>query len=123
MQDQTTKAEMPGDAPEAAALYFGEVMHARLKPIGHRFSYRVMSLLIDLDRLAGRGIEDKNGLVLVPLGGFLRRQRHAGEVARGDANVALEGDRGKLFGHDGTLRSAILPGNYTRIKLESILPG
>ena len=37
--------------PSAAALYFGEVMHARLKPIGHRFSYRVMSLLIDLDRL------------------------------------------------------------------------
>jgi uncharacterized protein len=26
-------------------------MHARLKPMGHRFSYRVMSLLIDLDRL------------------------------------------------------------------------
>ena len=37
------------DAP--AALYVGEVMHARLKPIGHRFNYRVMSLLIDLDRL------------------------------------------------------------------------
>jgi DUF1365 family protein len=37
------------DAP--AALYFGDVMHARLKPMGHRFSYRVMSLLIDLDRL------------------------------------------------------------------------
>ena len=37
------------DAP--AALYFGKVMHARLKPLGHRFSYRVMSLLIDLDRL------------------------------------------------------------------------
>jgi uncharacterized protein len=36
---------------EAAVLYVGEVMHARLKPIGHRFSYRVMSLLIDLDRL------------------------------------------------------------------------
>jgi len=35
----------------AAALYVGEVMHARLKPISHRFSYRVMSLLIDLDRL------------------------------------------------------------------------
>jgi uncharacterized protein len=35
----------------AAALYFGEVMHARLKPMGHRFSYRVMSLLIDLDQL------------------------------------------------------------------------
>jgi DUF1365 family protein len=26
-------------------------MHARLKPMGHRFAYRVMSLLIDLDRL------------------------------------------------------------------------
>jgi DUF1365 family protein len=37
------------DAP--AALYFGNVMHARLKPLGHRFRYRVMSLLIDLDRL------------------------------------------------------------------------
>lgn len=36
---------------DAAALYFGKVMHARLKPMGHRFSYRVMSLLIDLDRL------------------------------------------------------------------------
>ena len=38
-------------ANEAAALYLGDVMHARLKPVGHRFSYRVMSLLIDLDRL------------------------------------------------------------------------
>jgi DUF1365 family protein len=35
----------------AAALYFGEVMHARLKPMRHRFNYHVMSLLIDLDRL------------------------------------------------------------------------
>ena len=41
------------DAPSAAAsLYIGDVMHARLKPVGHRFSYRVMSLLIDLGRLA-----------------------------------------------------------------------
>jgi DUF1365 family protein len=35
----------------AAALYPGDVMHARLKPFCHRFSYRVMSLLIDLGRL------------------------------------------------------------------------
>ena len=43
-------------AEAAATLYFGEVMHARLKPVAHRFRYRVMSLLIDLDRLdqAGR---------------------------------------------------------------------
>lgn len=39
-------------ARDPAALYFGEVMHARLKPKSHRFSYRVMSLLIDLDKLA-----------------------------------------------------------------------
>jgi DUF1365 family protein len=40
-----------GQSGQAASLYFGEVMHARLKPMGHRFTYRVMSLLIDLDRL------------------------------------------------------------------------
>jgi uncharacterized protein len=52
MPDQTANAGIQGDrADAAAALYFGEVMHARLKPMGHRFSYRVMSLLIDLDRL------------------------------------------------------------------------
>lgn len=32
-------------------LYPGKVMHARLKPFGHRFNYRVFSMLIDLDRL------------------------------------------------------------------------
>lgn len=42
----------PVQPPDAAALYVGDVMHARLKPMGHRFSYRVISLLIDLDRLA-----------------------------------------------------------------------
>ncbi len=45
-----TTAVTPGKPP--AALYVGDVMHARLKPMGHRFTYRVMSLLIDLDRLA-----------------------------------------------------------------------
>lgn len=35
----------------AAALYTGEVMHQRMKPVGHRFRYRVFSLLVDLDRL------------------------------------------------------------------------
>src|SRR5580693_4958239 len=51
---------------EAAALYVGDVMHARLKPVGHRFSYRVMSLLIDLDRL---GVADRQ----TPLFGVNRR--------------------------------------------------
>lgn len=35
----------------AATLYVGQVMHARMKPVAHRFTYRVMNLLIDLDRL------------------------------------------------------------------------
>ncbi len=39
------------DITDAASLYVGEVMHARLTPMNHRFRYRVMSLLIDLDRL------------------------------------------------------------------------
>jgi hypothetical protein len=53
MLRRTARAEPHRDRDDApAALYFGEVMHARLKPIGHRFRYRVMSLLIDLDRLA-----------------------------------------------------------------------
>jgi uncharacterized protein len=52
MRQLTAKPEIDREAEDAAAaLYFGEVMHARLKPIGHRFNYRVMSLLIDLDRL------------------------------------------------------------------------
>jgi len=52
MAQQTAKSEAHrGTDDDAAALYLGEVMHARLKPIGHRFSYRVMSLLVDLDRL------------------------------------------------------------------------
>jgi DUF1365 family protein len=51
----TTSAgsERPRTPHAAAVLYVGDVMHARLKPMGHRFSYRVMSLLIDLDRLTG----------------------------------------------------------------------
>jgi hypothetical protein len=44
-------SEKPKPATSAAALYFGKVMHARLRPVHHRFSYRVVSLLIDLDRL------------------------------------------------------------------------
>jgi DUF1365 family protein len=52
MPQQAAKPKPPHDTKDAAAaLYFGEVMHARLKPVGHRFNYRVMSLLIDLDRL------------------------------------------------------------------------
>src|SRR3979490_2731974 len=52
MAQQTAKSVAHRGTDEAAAaLYFGDVMHARLKPIGLRFSYRVMSLMVDLDRL------------------------------------------------------------------------
>jgi uncharacterized protein len=34
-----------------SALYLGEVMHHRLRPFRHRFTYRVFSLLLDLDEL------------------------------------------------------------------------
>jgi len=52
---------MPQDAAmmDSAALYFGEVMHARLKPVGHRFSYRVMRLLIDLGRFEEAGRQSR----------------------------------------------------------------
>ena len=36
---------------DATALYVGSVMHARLKPVLHRFQYKVFSLLIDIDQL------------------------------------------------------------------------
>ncbi|MDB5631805.1 MAG: hypothetical protein JWR49_660 [Tardiphaga sp.] len=56
MQDVVARTEAQSDPDHAAAvLYFGDVMHARLKPMGHRFSYRVMSLLIDLDQLDAAG--------------------------------------------------------------------
>jgi DUF1365 family protein len=51
MPDQTAGDTVREGKVDAAALYFGDVMHARLRPVGHRFTYRVMSLLIDLDRL------------------------------------------------------------------------
>lgn len=45
-----------GPPPEAAAaLYVGQIMHQRMKPFGHRFRYRVFSLLVDLDRLGEAG--------------------------------------------------------------------
>ncbi|WP_417415609.1 DUF1365 domain-containing protein [Hoeflea sp.] len=34
-----------------ACLYAGDVMHQRMKPVGHRFRYKVYSMLVDLDRL------------------------------------------------------------------------
>ncbi len=43
-------ASLPQDTAPAT-LYFGRVMHARSRPAKHRFSYRVFSMLLDIDRL------------------------------------------------------------------------
>jgi len=34
-----------------AAIYFGHVMHVRMRPFRHAFRYRVFSMLLDVDRL------------------------------------------------------------------------
>lgn len=49
----TTPAEQDaaGAGFPPVCLYRGKVMHARIKPKPHRFTYSVFSMLIDLDRL------------------------------------------------------------------------
>jgi len=48
----SNRASDNGAPPEAAAsLYNGSVMHHRMKPQEHRFTYAVFSVLLDLDRL------------------------------------------------------------------------
>ena len=48
--------------PLISCLYRCDVMHQRLRPVGHRFDYRVTSWLIDLDELAEL---DRRGLLHV----------------------------------------------------------
>lgn len=49
---RTNKMSDNGAPPEApAALYTGSVMHQRMKPATHRFTYSVFTILIDLDQL------------------------------------------------------------------------
>lgn len=50
--DLSANGPLPG---EAAWLYTGAVMHHRMKPVEHRFSYRVFCLAVDLDRLEEAG--------------------------------------------------------------------
>jgi len=51
----TTVAANGPPPAEAGTLYPGKVMHQRLMPFGHRFTYSVFSLLVDVDRLAELG--------------------------------------------------------------------
>ncbi len=55
-ENRITTMDENGPPPTApGVLYPGEVMHARLKPMGHRFVYSVFSLLVDVDRLSELG--------------------------------------------------------------------
>jgi uncharacterized protein len=55
-RERITTTDANGAPPDAAGtLYPGKVMHQRLKPFGHRFSYPVFSLLVDIDRLDEMG--------------------------------------------------------------------
>jgi DUF1365 family protein len=88
----TTMAEN-GPPPEAAGmLYPGEVMHARLKPFGHRFTYSVFSLLVDIDRLDELGRRSR--LLGVNRGGLASfwesdHVERAGETVRAFADRLL----------------------------------
>jgi DUF1365 family protein len=54
--ERITTVAANGPPPvEAGTLYPGKVMHQRLTPFGHRFTYSVFSLLVDVDRLAELG--------------------------------------------------------------------
>jgi len=69
-------AASAGADPFAPRLYDGDVMHMRLQPFGHQFRYRVVSLLLDIDRLD----QTAQGLRLMSLDRFnvfsFRRRDH-----------------------------------------------
>ena len=56
---------MPIEGPKSR-IYFGRVMHKRLRPFAHRFDYRVYAFLFDLDELQRLDRE---------LPGFTRREK------------------------------------------------
>lgn len=46
-----TPAPTEPKTPPSSSLYFGEVMHERFKPFSHRFTYKVFSAFLDIDRI------------------------------------------------------------------------
>lgn len=50
-QNRNTVSDNGPPPGQAATIYSGQVMHQRMKPAEHRFSYSVFSVLLDLDRL------------------------------------------------------------------------
>jgi len=72
---------------EAGAIYVGKVVHARKRPRAHRLSYRVVSLLVDVDRLEdlsrGTRLFSYNGFAP-----FVLRDRDYGDGGRSIADHA-----------------------------------
>lgn len=84
------------------ALYVGDVMHQRMKPVGHRFRYKVYSLLIDLDR-----IEEANNLS--PLFSVNRTNLmsfHEADHLRGAAQPSLRAHVDALLSEAGLSKPA-----------------
>lgn len=79
---------------EAASLFVGPVMHARLKPKPHRFTYKVFSLLIDLDRLGEAGRISR----LFSVGRFNLVGFHERDHGAGDGRPLAEQARATLAG-------------------------
>jgi DUF1365 family protein len=102
-----TAAAQGAAAPDAAAcLYDGHVMHRRLRPLAHRFRYRVFSLLIDLDRLEAA---DR----LSPLFGVNRRNLvsfHEEDHGKRDGTPLADQARGlaREAGVEGEIARALL---------------
>ncbi len=55
----TARAPLFPPPDEPVSLVVGKVMHARMKPVAHRFAYDVFALLIDLDRLDAAGTRSR----------------------------------------------------------------
>ena len=93
----------------AASLYWCRVMHERLLPFRHKFTYRVFSLLLDIDRLpeiaAGSRLLRHNRFGLLgfydrdhgPRDGSLQQcelaRSHVGPERRGHGSPVHDADR------------------------------
>jgi uncharacterized protein len=104
----------PGIADIAPALlYYGNVMHQRMRPVGHRFDYKVFSLLVDLDRLEEAGRLSP----LFSINGFNLLSFHESDHIRGSNSERLRDHVDTLLAEAGLGRNParILLACYPRV--------
>jgi uncharacterized protein len=97
----TTMADNGLPPSVACTLYPGKVMHQRLQPFGHRFSYSVFSLLVDVDRLVD--LAELTRLLAVNRAGILSFHERD-HVEEDGETLRLFADR--LLAHSGLERPA-----------------